>query len=287
MRTETLHPPYSTEGGFATLGPEPTELVRLLDETFREWALRDGARPMTAPALLPVAGLAKLDFYQNFPQLALVASRFDLADGRPAPTGAAAAGAVPGADLDPAALALPSTVCYGVYLGHTGAVLAENTAVTLVGQCFRNEEHYDGLRRLMSFRMREVVALGSAEFAQRHVDHYADLTERFTRAIGLPVVKEAATDPFFDREGPRALMQRLIPVKYEFLYGGTAIASVNTHRNFFGERCGISLDGQEGPAFTSCVGFGFERWVHALADHFAGDWDAALTAVVRARADVG
>lgn len=242
---------------------------------------------MTAPALLPVAGLAKLDFYQNFPQLALVASRFDLADGRPAPAAAAAAGAVPGADLDPAALALPSTVCYGVYLGHAGTVLAEDTSVTLVGQCFRNEEHYDGLRRLMSFRMREVVALGSAEFAQRHVDHYADLTERFARAIGLPVVKEAATDPFFDREGPRALMQRLIPVKYEFLYGGTAIASVNTHRNFFGERCDIGLDGQDGPAFTSCVGFGFERWVHALADHFAGDWDAALTAVARARADVG
>jgi hypothetical protein len=60
----------------------------------------------------------------------------------------------------------------------------------------------------------------------------------------------------------------LFPVKEEFVFGDSlAIASVNFHRNFFGERCAITLpDG--GPAFTSCVAFGLERWLAALADHF-------------------
>jgi hypothetical protein len=44
-------------------------------------------------------------------------------------------------------------------------------------------------------------------------------------------------------------------------FGEIAIASLNLHRNFFGERLSIAFDGQ--PAFTSCVGFGLERWLWA------------------------
>ncbi|MEV5434147.1 hypothetical protein [Streptomyces sp. NPDC052701] len=43
--------------------------------------------------------------------------------------------------------------------------------------------------------------------------------------------------------------------------------------------------GQEahrGPVSTSCVGFGVERWLHALADHFGGDWAPAQEAVEKA-----
>ncbi|MEU1605659.1 hypothetical protein [Micromonospora matsumotoense] len=72
-----------------------------------------------------------------------------------------------------------------------------------------------------------------------------------------------------------------MPVKHEYVYQGLAIASVNTHHKFFGERCSISLTGG-GPASTSCVGFGVERWLHALADHFDGDWDQAQGAVEKA-----
>jgi hypothetical protein len=63
-------------------------------------------------------------------------------------------------------------------------------------------------------------------------------------------------------------MQKLFPTKEEFLYDGKlAIASVNFHRNFFGERCDIRLpDGSA--AFTGCVAFGLERWLSALGDLF-------------------
>ncbi|MET8023334.1 hypothetical protein [Streptomyces avermitilis] len=60
-----------------------------------------------------------------------------------------------------------------------------------------------------------------------------------------------------------------------------AIASVNTHHTFFGERCSISPP-NGGPVSTSCVGFGIERWLHALADHFDGDWGQAQEAVEKA-----
>ena len=77
-------------------------------------------------------------------------------------------------------------------------------------------------------------------------------------------------------EGGKAKMQRLFPVKEEFVVGGLAIGSVNYHRNFFGERCGI-LAGED-TAHTSCLAFGLERWVHVLTDRF-GSADAAAAAV--------
>jgi hypothetical protein len=58
-------------------------------------------------------------------------------------------------------------------------------------------------------------------------------------------------------------------------------ASVNTHRTFFGERCSRSLP-SGGPVSTSCVGFGIERWLHALAVHVDGDWNQAQGAVEKA-----
>jgi hypothetical protein len=88
------------------------------------------------------------------------------------------------------------------------------------------------------------------------------------------VTVETATDPFFDPNGARTVMQKLFPVKEEFLFGGDlAIASVNFHRNFFGEKCRIGRpDGSA--AYTGCVAFGIERWLAALGEHFGGAADA-------------
>ena len=153
--------------------------------------------------------------------------------------------------------------------------------VTLLGQCFRNEDHFDGLRRLKAFRMREVVALGTPEQVTDHLDHSARFLDALAGEIGLPLERRAASDPFYDQSGERAAFQQIVPVKHEYVYKGMAIASVNTHHTFFGERCSISLSSR-GPVSTSCVGFGIERWLHALADHFGGDWDQAQSAVEKA-----
>jgi hypothetical protein len=67
------------------------------------------------------------------------------------------------------------------------------------------------------------------------------------------------------------------PVKFEFVSDdGTAIASVNRHRNFFGERLGIFFGDED--AYSGCLAFGVERWVHAVLQ-VHGDPQRALAAL--------
>ncbi|MBT2410994.1 hypothetical protein J7I94_10520 [Streptomyces sp. ISL-12] len=269
--------------GLVTLEEAPTRLAEALDRIWVRWAETAGAVALTVPPLLPVADLAGLDVYQNFPQLALVSSALDVTAAGVEKIGTeAAAGAFGPASLRAAGLALPSSACYGVYLHHRGGqVPAAGKLVTLLGQCFRDEDHFDALRRLKAFRMREVVALGTAEQVTAHLDRSARFLDALADATGLPLERRAAADPFYDQGGDRAAFQQIVPVKHEYVYQDMAIASVNVHHTFFGERCAISLpDG--GPASTSCVGFGVERWLHALATHFDGDWERALTTVEKA-----
>ncbi|MYS11069.1 hypothetical protein GTW71_32615 [Streptomyces sp. SID6041] len=268
--------------GLPSLGPEGTRLLRLLDDTFESWGVTAGARPMTMPPLLPAADLAKLDYYDNFPHQAVLAAPLDL-EGRHATPFDHEHGHWPAAALEPAGLGLPSASCYAVYLDHRGTRVADDTLVTICSWCFRKETHYEGMRRQLGFRMREIVALGTPDHAEAHLADFTTRIRAFAEALDLPLRREAACDPFFDKGGSKALLQRLTPVKHEFLYEDLAIASVNTHRNFFGDRCAITLESTGGPAFTSCVAFGLERWLSALTRRHGG-WEAATEAVLDANA---
>ncbi|MFH8581915.1 hypothetical protein OHB11_17225 [Streptomyces zaomyceticus] len=268
--------------GLPSLGPEGTRLLRLLDDTFESWGVTAGARPMTMPPLLPAADLAKLDYYDNFPHQAVLAAPLDL-EGRLTTPFDGEHGQWPAAALEPAGLGLPSASCYAVYLDHRGTRVADDTLVTVCSWCFRKETHYEGMRRQLGFRMREIVAIGAREHAETHLGDFTARIQAFAAALDLPLRREAACDPFFDKGGSKALLQRLTPVKHEFLYEDLAIASVNTHRNFFGDRCDITLESTGGPAFTSCVAFGLERWLSALTRRHGG-WQAATEAVLAANA---
>ncbi|OEJ93877.1 class-II aminoacyl-tRNA synthetase family protein [Streptomyces thermolilacinus] len=254
------------------LDPERTDLVRELDDIFTGWGRAAGAREIIPPPIYPVSDLEKFDVYTNFPHLNLVAAALDLEGGHGKPSD----GRFAGAGLLDARLGLPHATCYGAYLFHERRQLAGDTLVTLVNRCFRNEASYGGLNRLMSFQMREIVALGSFDHTQQVLAEFTDRILRFAEALGLPLTKTAATDPFFEEGGARALLQRLSPVKFELQYGDLAIASVNTHRNFFGERCDITLPGSGEHAYTSCVAFGLERWLSVLEDSHDGDPQRAL-----------
>ncbi|MFD9813571.1 aminoacyl--tRNA ligase-related protein [Streptomyces sp. NPDC059080] len=266
--------------GLLFLRADEAAALHRLDRTFAEWGTARGAEPVVGPALLPVAGLAKLDYYQNFPHQALTVSGLDL-ERRPQGEAATAITAFPPDQLQGAEVAPPPATCYAVYLGLEGTALERDTLVTLVGRCFRREEHYKGLRRLLGFHMREIVALGSQEFVEDHLERSSQRILAFAEALGLEMRKEPASDPFFDGEGPRAKLQMLSPVKYEFLVGDLAIGSVNKHRNFFGERCDIRIAGTGRPVFTSCVAFGLERWLAVLHERH-GDWAAVATALDKA-----
>jgi hypothetical protein len=260
-------------GGLAILDPDYTALLKALDETFARWALDAGAREISPPPLYAVEDLEKFDVYVNFPHLSLVAGSLQVtpglgpADGRFRPD-----------QLTSVHLGLPTATCFGAYLFFEDRLVSTQTVVTLVNRCFRAEDHFDGLRRLLSFQMREIVALGSYVHTQDILTRFTTRIEKFCHALSLKFVKEAATDPFFERGGSRALLQGMQAVKHEFQTDGLAIASVNTHRNFFGERCRITIGSDGELAFTSCVAFGLERWVSVLVNRH-GSAERALEEV--------
>ena len=257
--------------GRATLGPVALGLRTDLDRRFARWGVGSGAVETAYPSVLTVDELAGLDYFDNFPHLASVVTGLG-PDGGP--------------EL-PARYALPSAACYSAYLDLSGSALAAPVRVTTVTSCFRREERYEGLRRLYGFSMREIVCVGPRETVLDFLGEFRKRVASYLDALGLPYELAAATDPFFDPSGARSVMQKLFPVKEEFRYGGSlAIASLNFHRNFFGERCRITLpDG--GPAFTGCVAFGLERWLAALGEHFGADPERASAALAAAEEAVG
>lgn len=269
---------YVAIDGRVTLGPDLLEVVESLERRFRDWAARTGAIEMRFPTTVAVADLDGLDYFRNFPHLGALVTR--LGHDR---LGRFAAGAEVGSSIDPSCLdvaghVLQPAACYNAYLHFRDQGLPATRFVSTVGECFRNEDHYDGLTRLWGFHLREIICLGSSSDARSHLDRHKVLIGELADDLDLDLRLEGASDPFFDTGsesgGRRRLMQQLFPSKEEFLTpDGVAIASVNFHRNFFGERCDIS-DSDGRPVFTSCVGFGIERWLHALLSRYEGDLGA-------------
>lgn len=246
--------------GLVTLDPVRTALFRGLDQFLTGLAGQLAAPEVLGPPLLSVDGLAKLDYFRNFPHLGVSAGRFT-----PDTHAGLAAGETPaGSPLEPTGHLLPSATCYGLLLSLEGQDVGTGIRLSAAGRCFRNETHYDGLRRLWGFHMREVLYLGSNDGATEHLEDGARFITATAELLGLDLTRAAADDPFYDKGGSRARLMKLDPVKHEYSApDGTAIASVNRHRNFFGERLGIRA-GENGPAYSACVAFGLERWVHAM-----------------------
>ncbi|GIJ38385.1 class-II aminoacyl-tRNA synthetase family protein [Micromonospora andamanensis] len=267
-----------TDNGLKVLDGGQLRLLRAVDAVFRRLGDGWGAAEFRFPFLLRTRDLDTFDYYDNFPHLGLAAARLDpervgpllAAESRPLAQ-------VPADVMRPAEFALPSAACYAIYLDLAGSVLpAGGVLRTTLGTCFRNEDHYDGLQRLLGFSMREIVFIGQEEGAKQHLGRAKEAVLALMAELGLEVKLEVATDPFFDKNSGKAKMQRLFPVKEEFVVDGLAIGSVNYHRNFFGERCDIQAG--DDTAHTSCLAFGVERWVHTLTARF-GSVEAALSAV--------
>ncbi|MFC8564863.1 hypothetical protein ACFUIW_03690 [Streptomyces sp. NPDC057245] len=279
--------------GYTALSGELLALAERCDAAFvlLGGGADTGERPRAEeyPALLAAEDLAPVGYLASFPHLATFAvslapdednlRRF-AASVRQAP-----AGEVPPAAQAPVGEVLTPAACYHVYAGHRGEELAAPLTVTTRNTCFRREAHYAPLRRQWSFRMRELVRLGTRE----EVRHFLAVTraalDRFLAELDLPAGWEAATDPFFDPAAhPQYLAQKLRPTKFEACYEGLAVASANLHEDHFGRAYGLTRDGA--PATSGCVAFGVERWLYALTDRWGADpagWPDVLAAAERSR----
>lgn len=277
MADETIR----VDDGLATFAGRSAHAMAQIETRFRRMAAEFDAQVLMAPPLVRVADLDRIDYFENFPHLGSWVSPLK-AECLEHYTHADSVNEIPARDLGTAAYALPSAACYGVYTHLRDRTVDESQTFTLTRQCFRREDMYRNLDRLWGFHMQEVVCVGAEQQVKDFLRRGKAELKRIVEAIGLPIVIETAQDPFFSKENPRLAMQKMFPTKEEFQFSDRrlAIASVNFHHNFFGERFDIRLpDGT--PAFTGCVAMGQERWLAALLDFHSGDLDAIETSLAQ------
>lgn len=212
--------------------------------------------------------LRRTDYVASFPQLMGLVSTFaGESKDHAALLAAAEAGEAWQQQLQPSNFALIPAVCHPLY-AHLEGRTVSGECYQLTGECFRNEPSEDPFR-MVAFRMREYVVLGTEEQARAHRDLWLELGQQLLESLGLEITVESANDPFFGRAGRLlASGQREAKLKYELLtevFPGhpTAIASGNWHQDHFGANFSISTsDGAV--AHSGCFGFGLERIMLAL-----------------------
>jgi len=223
-----------------------------LDARLREWALAQGSDEHQFTALIDAATLRRAEYPEAFPHLLM--STATAADPR-LPVGKG--------NLQAANWFLSPAVCYHAYAELEGRVVEPGVILTARGHCFRNEEAAELApgRRQVEFQMRELVLVGEASWIEERLAALQPDVDALAAALGLTGTWCPATDPFFlPRACGKAQMQRLLGTKIELcLPDGLAIASINRHGTFFGERFHIRTADDQ-PAHSGCVAFGLDRW---------------------------
>lgn len=227
-----------------------------LDAGFVKWAREWDAEEAQFPALIDRPTLERAEYSQAFPHL-LMSACACVDPAQPL------ARLLAPENLAPSNWLLSPAVCYHAYPLWEHAVLEAPRILTARGRCFRHEAEFVPSRRQIEFEMREIVLCGPADWiaeraaeARRRIDAIADV-------FGVDATWEVASDPFFlpTAQG-KAFVQRLQETKQEFVVRNPqplAIASINRHGTFFGERFHIGL-AAGGAAHTACIAFGLDRW---------------------------
>lgn len=266
-----MSPAAETAGTFAAPPRAGATLARFeaIDASFLAWAREWAAEEIQFPSLIDAGTLRQAGYPEAFPHLLLSACR--CADpARPL------AGLLADENLVGTNWLLSPAVCYHAYAHLAGRTFAAPAAFTARGRCFRHEEEFIPGRRQLEFEMREIILIGAPEELEARLTRVPTRVEALATAAGLSGRWETAHDPFFlPTSRGRQLMQRLQETKKEFVIHGAnadsalAIASINRHGAFFGERFALTLpDGQ--PAHTACIAFGLDRWAAAAATAMPG-----------------
>ncbi len=215
------------------------------------------ARVLRTPPVIARSTIEKAGYHKSFPHLlGQVAAQPD------------------GAELTASDLVLLPAGCYCVYPAFEGARLAGPTDLSVEATCFRQESTAE-TGRLRSFRMRELVRLGSEAQCRTWRDTQLARSCDWLAELGLATEKAVASDPFF---GSGARLARMLQVEEELKIEliaavgpgqSQAVASGNYHKDQFGRIFGIQ--GPDGAvAHSACVAFGYERLALALL-HQHGD----------------
>jgi seryl-tRNA synthetase len=175
------------------------------------------------------------------------------------------------AGLSATEMVLTPAACYPVYplAAARGTLPAEGLMFDAASYCFRRESTHE-LDRLLAFRMREYVCIGTADQVVDFRARWISRAERLAGLLRLPYQIIPASDPFFGRAGRIVAISQLeqclklelvIPVRS--VEQPTACMSFNYHRDHFGAIWGLQTAAGD-TAHTGCVAFGMERLALAL-----------------------
>jgi seryl-tRNA synthetase len=272
---------YMAGRGQVMLEGVPLQLFRYFDSALADLEKHWTTQELLTPTLIPADVLAKCDYFRSFPNTvtfachlepdAAVINRFRARHEHKTCVDHEALGdmATPEACLSPA-------VCYHVYHRNQGLTLPpEGIAYSVRGKCFRYESsNMRELTRLWDFTMRELVFLGTGEYVLEERERCVQIIGEFLDDLGLAAEIRTASDPFYiaPDASSKTYFQLTAETKYELSAvlpneQRLAIGSLNYHTDFFGRAFDINVEGA-GPAHSSCIGFGLERFVCAfLAQH--------------------
>lgn len=261
--------PATVRGGYGR-GEQFANLLEAFDRFVLREAAADGAEAPVFPPIVARSLIEQLGYLDNFPHLVGSVHSFEGTEAEArAMADRARAGERWEAALRPTEVTLLPAACYPVYPALSGALPEGGRLVTVRNWCYRHEPS-DEVTRLQSFQMREYVLAGAAVDVLEWRNSWLGRAERTLTALGLPIVREVASDPFFGRTGRlMAASQREQQLKFELLVPilapdrPTAICSFNWHQEHFSGKFELRLaDGRL--AQTACVGFGLERVTLAL-----------------------
>jgi seryl-tRNA synthetase len=231
------------------------------------------------PPVFPRSTFERIGYLQTFPHLAGTVFSFMGNDREhKAMLSGIAEGATYSDALSQTDFALLPACCYPVYAMATGALPEAGRTFELSNYCFRHEPSIDPMR-MVAFRQREHVRLGSPEQVAQWRARWFERVPTLFAELGLETSTDAASDAFFGRAGRFMMSAQLEQhLKFEFrvpVYGveaATACASLNYHQDHFGELFEIDTpDGRH--AHSACIGFGLERCAVALFAQHGTDVD--------------
>lgn len=229
-----------------------------VDAVLARWSLARGGREQHWPVLMEESTLRRAGYPDAFPHLLMTAC-------------AAADPESSSSALSPTGWCLSPAVCYHAYAALEGSIIHGGLRLAARGHCFRNEaaDELQPGRRQIEFQMRELVLIGDKEWIEQELANVQTEINGLASGFGMSGSWEVASDPFFlPRARGKAQMQRLLETKREYcLPDGLAIASINRHGPFFGERFHLSLSNGQA-AHSACVAFGLERWATHATNPF-------------------
>jgi seryl-tRNA synthetase len=262
--------------GLAMLSGDFLKVKRALEDYWRRYALDLNAVEIENPALWSPEIARRSEYLSDFPQEAtfVFGAKKDglsiaqvgelVADGH-FPEGSQGLSAAHHS-LRLLGFCQPSvcTSCYYL-LGLQPKV--SDSLYTTYNRVFRNEGS-TRLDRLLSFSVRDVIAVGTEEYVRITRESFLMKAAELVEQLNIEASIVRATDPFFAAKSDKLFFQKMGDLKYEiqawlpFEKKSLAVGSINLHLETFAKR--FKINTEEGVASSACFGIGFERLTYVL-----------------------